>query len=244
MGTYTGTNFDNTASAVKEWSWNPFSFGYQWNSWKMYGRGGNDHLTGGPKDDWLYGEDGNDLLYGKEGNDRLYGGNGGDRLYGQEGNDVAYGDAGIDILIGDQGNDALYGGDDADYIYGGADNDTLDGGNGNDTLGGYGGKPGETDSLTGGAGADKFILGDYYGQSYYTGAGYAVINDFKWFEGDKIQVHGKINDYTLEKRFNFLGSSTKDTAIYKGSDLIAIVKDTTSVIASLDFIEAPEPIIT
>lgn len=94
--------------------------------------------------------------------------------------------------------------------------------------------------LTGGDDADTFSLGYNWTSGRvsvnYMGAGYATITDFDWWEGDKIRVGGSIGDYTLNKSLNFGGDSALDTAIYKGGDLIAVVQDTTSVIAALDFI--------
>ncbi|MBD3881600.1 hypothetical protein IFO70_07520 [Phormidium tenue FACHB-886] len=61
-------------------------------------------------------------------------------------------------------------------------------------------------------------------------------------EGDKIRVYGEASDYRLETgllRGNF---SAIDTAIYKGSDLIAIVQDT-NVALSRDFVSARSSII-
>jgi hypothetical protein len=141
-----------------------------------------------------------------------------------------------EILTGTVNNDYLYGGNGDDYIVGNLGDDILVGGAGNDNLVGYGGGAYEYDELIGGSGADLFILGSSPYGSYYVGAGYAVIQDFSWQEGDYIAVGSDINEYSLLKDFNFVGGSAADTAIYKGNDLIAIVQDTTNVIASQDFI--------
>lgn len=165
-------------------------------------------------------------MYGFGGNDTLVGGPKGDQLYGHSGNDALYGKEGNDSLFGDEGND---------YLNGGTGNDSLYGGSGNDTLIGYGGTPSESDVLTGGSGADRFVLGDYIGGVFYLGQGYATITDFKWWENDKIQISGSLSNYTLEKRFDFKGGSALDTAIYRGNDLIAVIQDNTNVFAS-DFV--------
>jgi Ca2+-binding RTX toxin-like protein len=69
------------------------------------------------------------------------------------------GRGGNDTIFGSAQNDTLLGGDGNDSIDSGADFDIVDAGAGNDTLrGGFGGG----DSLTGGAGADHFVIdGDH-----------------------------------------------------------------------------------
>ena len=54
----------------------------------MTGRGGDDTLYGRTGNDNLSGGDGNDSLYGESGNDTLNGGGGNDQLYGGSGNDT------------------------------------------------------------------------------------------------------------------------------------------------------------
>ena len=84
---------------------------------------------------------------------------------------------GNNTLIGTLRSDELNGGTGNDYLDGLSGNDTLNGGTGNDTLvGGIG-----NDTLTGGANADTFVFN-------YPLEGIDVINDFKYFEGDKIQI--------------------------------------------------------
>lgn len=207
----------------------------------------NNKIIGNDYSNYLNGLGGNDYIEGKGGNDYLYGGDGIDNLIGGAGNDSLYGGTGGDILFGDEitigsgtpvGNDYLSGEDGNDLLYGGRGNDTLIGGAGNDFFSGYGNSTGEVDRYTGGTGADTFSLG--YNGSYtnidYLGSGYAIITDFKWSEGDKIRVGGSISDYTLQKTSNFSGGAALDTLIYRNSDLIAVVQDTTNVYASLDFI--------
>jgi Ca2+-binding RTX toxin-like protein len=125
------------------------------------GRGGNDRLYGGAGDDLLSGGDalafdGNNIVYldGGNGNDSLFS-SGGD-LYGGNGNDHM--DGTYSTLYGGNGNDTIYAeysgvyGEDGDDVLAGADAG-LNGGNGNDTLTVL-----YTGSLTGGAGADRFIF--------------------------------------------------------------------------------------
>ena len=59
----------------------------------------------------------------------------------------------------------------------------------------------------------------------YEGSGYATISDFKWNQGDKIQLKGKSSLYT-ESDINFgVGSSALDTVIYKNNDVIGVLQD-------------------
>lgn len=86
-----------------------------------------------------------DVVFGRSGNDRLSGAGMGDDLIGGDGNDHLSGGAGPDHLVGGAGNDGLAGGEDADTLMGGDGNDFLDegpghgdleGGAGNDLLAG------------------------------------------------------------------------------------------------------------
>ncbi|MGK7912798.1 MAG: calcium-binding protein [Synechococcus sp.] len=158
---------------------------------RLSGGEDNDVLRGGDDNDRLYGGDNDDQLYGGDNDDRLYGGDNDDRLYGGSDNDRLYGQSHNDYLSGDAGNDILYGGD---------GHDTLLGGKGNDIL--YGSKRysrsfGDVDSLTGGEGADTFVLGRTRG-SHYLGSGGVRILDFNRSEQDKIQVYGSTNNYILQ----------------------------------------------
>ncbi|MDZ4871554.1 MAG: hypothetical protein CLLPBCKN_000942 [Chroococcidiopsis cubana SAG 39.79] len=183
----------------------------------------NDFLLGTPEDDVITGLSGTDTLLGQSGNDTLLGGNGDDRVLGEDGNDSIFGDF-VERDSG-TGNDTLFGG---------SGNDTLQGGGGNDILDGGGLAFGtnEVDTLIGGTGADTFILGN--GTVYYRGSvSNAEIVDFNIAEGDKIQLFGSISDYSLDQRSIWGG----DTAIFfQGTDLIGLVKDTTNISLSRDFI--------
>lgn len=74
---------------------------------------------------------------------------------------------------------------------------------------------GEIDYLRGDAGADTFVIGDYYGKGYL-GSGLAVIQDFDRY-ADYIKVQGILSQYTL-RGGNFHGYSSNDTAIVLSSN--------------------------
>jgi Ca2+-binding RTX toxin-like protein len=226
----------------------------------LYGESGVDILLGGIGNDLVDGGDGLDILLGGKGNDTLRGGASANTvirqyLNGEEGNDEIYGGSGTDLLIGEAGNDKLFGEAGDDFLSGGGGNnfldggtgnddlsselgnDTLMGGEGNDTLNGYSAAKTDGtqfDRLTGGAGADTFILGDFQGVSYVeSGDGYAVIQDYQ--AEDRIQINGSFSQYTLEyKLVDGIGSSALDTEIYFTSannsrDRIAIIQDSTNI---------------
>jgi Ca2+-binding RTX toxin-like protein len=112
-------------------------------------------------------------------------------------------------ITGTQYADDIRGGNSDDTLIGGAGNDTIDGGSGNDIINGIdlgrssNNGTGEVDFLRGGAGSDRFILGDNV-NSYYDdqniassgGSDYAIIADFNQNE-DRIQLHGTASDYRL-----------------------------------------------
>ena len=199
----------------------------------LYGGAGNDTLNGYDGNDYLAGEADNDLIYGGAGNDLLSGGTGNDRLYGESGNDS---------LWGNTGTDTLDGGDDDDDLHGGSGDDWLIGGAGNDTLRGYSsGYEWQIDTLTGGAGADTFVIGTGTGICYLDGSNannvdhsYALITDWQP-DVDKIQIYMYSSSYQLV-RGSWVGSSATDTGIYYGNDLLAIIQDSTNVNLNWDVI--------
>ncbi|KQN82869.1 hypothetical protein ASE90_08825 [Sphingomonas sp. Leaf67] len=174
-------------------------------------------------------------------------------VIGSSGNDIITGtDTVIDTLFLDRisgdrsqasGSDELHGADGDDYLYGRTGDDTIDGGDGNDVLVGttrivedassttsdY--DRGEIDELTGGAGADRFVLGDLFG-AFYTrqtpeGDGnHGVITDYSAADGDVIQLYGTARSY-------FLREVDGDTQIYmiggRVPELIGIVKNVTGM---------------
>jgi hypothetical protein len=112
---------------------------------------------------------------------------------------------------GKTGNDSLFGGTGNDSLFGDFGDDIL---NGTDAAGmGFL----EVDTLTGGAGADVFILGDEYTAYYSTGGDqdHAVITDFA-VGLDALQLHGSMGDYQQS-------TSQGTTYLYYGAnqDLIA-----------------------
>ncbi|SDY72763.1 calcium-binding protein [Citreimonas salinaria] len=145
----------------------------------LVGGDGADWLDGGADDDTLHGQAGDDRLDGGEGDDALFGHHGDDALRGGAGEDELQGGLGYDWLAGGAGNDAIHGREGDDTLMGGQGSDTLMGGNGDDLLSGLdeGEAPavdylnghdgddtlvaGRGDVVTGGAGADLIMLGEW-----------------------------------------------------------------------------------
>jgi hypothetical protein len=117
-------------------------------------------------------------------------------------------DGGKDILTGNSGNDNLFGS---------AGDDLL---NGTDQVSiGIG----EQDILTGGDGAERFILGDT-DHAYYVGQGdldYATLTDFD-SNTDTLALHGSIGDYQQTRQGNDLWLSYQN-------DLIAVLQNTSTL---------------
>ncbi|WP_448265172.1 calcium-binding protein [Nostoc sp. DSM 114159] len=138
-------------------------------------------------------------------------------LFGNTSNNTINARAGDDTLDGNNGDDILNGEDGNDSLQGGPGNDILNGGSGNDILiGTFPGSPfppglGETDTLTGGPGADRFILGDaenvFYDDNNTTNPGFGdlvTITDFNPSQ-DRIELNGFSQDYRLQ----VVGSNTR-----------------------------------
>lgn len=179
----------------------------------LLGRQGNDIISDLGGDNFLFGDQGDDILTAAEGNDTLDGG---------EGNDLLIGLGGNNFLLGSMGNDTLTGGGIA-YI-----NDT---GSSTpilvvtaDTRG--------LDTITGGEGADRFVLGGNPDPQlangappiiFYDEAGnsdYALITDFDSSQ-DVIELGGFKIDYRLDLSPSGLPTGT---AIYLQDELVAIVQ--------------------
>ena len=144
----------------------------------------------------------------------------------------ATGGWGEDILIANEKNNSLQGRSGNDTLIGAMGQDTLIGGYGNDIL--VGSDPSlsnsglnEYDRLTGGLGADLFVLGDK-NSTYYQGKGYATITYFD--QSDRIIVSGSASDYSLQK-----DTSNGSTDIYYKNDVIGYVENTTNIFISEDF---------
>ncbi|MEW6492884.1 MAG: calcium-binding protein [Cyanobacteriota bacterium] len=163
------------------------------------------------------------------------------RLRGTALADKIYGLKGDDILQGEGGDDELFGGQDNDILEGGAGNDTLTGAgfypasyNPDGSIF-YSPAPGnnEIDQLTGGAGADIFVLGDanriYYDDGYDPliwfdqGEGnfdYALITDFTDGQ-DRIQLKGG-ETYQLVENTEINGVRGIGIYVDKGSTFISV----------------------
>lgn len=221
----------------------------------IFGGAGHDAIFGEAGDDILNGNDGNDLLKGGDGNDSINGGNGSNFIFGGNGNDTLsawndsendtnfiFGGNGNDYINGSSNNDYLYGENGNDELFGWFGNDIINGGAGNDRIEGafYHTGTDEIDLLTGGKGADTFVLGgSSYGEMlpFYRGdnSNYALITDFNKNE-DAIALNkweGDLrHDRAVEVQYS-LGAAPvgflRGTGIYvnsegKAPDLIAILQ--------------------
>jgi len=148
-------------------------------------------VTGSSYDDLLVGTYGSNesgtLSVQATGRDILQGGGGGDLLVGNTGNDVLSGGAGNDVLVGGAlgalvVTEYLSGQYQTAYFSASIDNV-------------------EVDTLTGGEGADTFVLGTADGV-FYAGSSEdaaaenrAIITDFNVSESDVIQLNGNASNY-------------------------------------------------
>ncbi|NIZ60781.1 hypothetical protein DL239_07320 [Sedimentitalea sp. CY04] len=166
---------------------------------RLYGDGGDDSLFGGSGNDFIHGGLGDDSILGGDGNDILVDGKnstGSDTIQGGPGHDVILGEAGDDSLNGGTGNDFIFDQEGTDTLKGSSGNDAIissgfwdeteetpewdfskdtdlegdvvEGGYGNDDI-----TFGIDDTVTGGAGEDYFIVGDWL-----AGDGSATVTDF------------------------------------------------------------------
>ncbi len=134
-------------------------------------------------------------------------------------------------IYGNEGNDAIMGGNGLDTLYGDIGNDILLGFNPNSsTLG-----RGTIDNFNGGAGSDRFVLGDSnwigYDDGSNTSAGvadYANIADFNSGEGDVIQLSGSSSNYLLTT----VGADTQiliDKPGVEPDELIGVIRSQTNL---------------
>ena len=155
-----------------------------------------ENAIGGSGNDVIIGNNANNIINGGGGDDYLDGGLGIDTVnYRFWNEDSIYNlDSGVASLSGlyDEeilnfenilaggGNDDIIGTSGANYIDAGAGNDQVLGGDGDDFLNGFGFGSSEYDTLTGGAGADLFVLGNASSGAFYLELGFATITDFNW----------------------------------------------------------------
>ena len=162
-------------------------------SWHLAGEFGNDTLYGGDKNDTLHGGGySHDSLIGGKGDDTYYIDSYSDRIVekANEGNDTVFSRISHTLgstfenlyLIPDERATHGTGNDKSNYIYGGYYGNVLNGMKGNDTVDGAGGHDiiqgsngggdyRERDTLIGGSGVDRFILGTKY-DKFYDNGGY------------------------------------------------------------------------
>lgn len=184
--------------------------------------------------DFLSGDSQVDIIDGLGGDDYINGNGGDDILYGWVGNDTVAGGIGNDILYGEEGSDRLIGseyrGDYYNYpeLYENPNafaNEPVD----PDLI--------EVDDLYGGAGADTFVLGDYF-SSHYRGLGFAIVRDFNPQEGDKLEIFGDFEDYTTSTN-DLFGDGIEDTFISDSEgNWIAMISDYNNVLSANDFVSS------
>ena len=181
---------------------------------KIKGMGGNDTIDGG-------GVDGStELLDGGAGNDTLIvGGNfnlSTEQTAGPKAETGIRGFENLAVRAGVTGSIELTGDPGANMLTGGGGVDTLDGGPGDDTLDGG---LGDRDSLTGGLGADTFVIMKDQGADIiadYSGKG---TNG----QGDKIYLKGFSAE---EKKAGFkVDDSGQTTTVKVGSDVVVTLSD-------------------
>ena len=130
-----------------------------------------------------------------------------ERLFatGTNQNDIITGVGGAFFGAGDIIN--ALGGDDSvearagnDLVRGGEGSDSLEGGDGDDTIqgGSKGGDETEQDTMQGGFGADRFLVGDAFGLYYDKVGDVGTISDFSRTAGDKIVLTGSADDYVTQ----------------------------------------------
>jgi Ca2+-binding RTX toxin-like protein len=130
-----------------------------------------------------------------------------------------------DILSGNGGNDQLSGNNGNDILNGGDGNDRLTGAY-EPTSAGFNPGSGEIDWLTGGVGADTFVVGNRF-STFYVGQGFsdaAIITDFNPLEGDILQLSGSASDYQVA-----VDPINQMTGVYYRGDLVTVLQNTTSL---------------
>lgn len=137
-----------------------------------------------------------------------------------------------DTITGNSSNNNLTGLGGNDTLYGEGGNDFLNGGNGNDYLDGYAsvvnGRTGESDTLIGGTGIDKFVLGNARQGIFYQGQGNAIIKDYNPND-DYIYLRGNADQYSL----TVSGNNTEIRLKSNPSDVIGVVENRTDMNLSI-----------
>jgi uncharacterized repeat protein (TIGR01451 family) len=153
---------------------------------------------------------------------------------------IINGNFGDDSLFGSGGTDNINGGFGNDLLVGGSGNDFLDGGIGNDTLDGACTSLGidQVDRLSGGVGSDLFVLGNVIA-TFYLGNGdldFAYITDFNPMV-DSLQLNGAAGDYTTMQTNVLLNNiNISGQGIFQGGDLVAILQQSSVVLADQIFV--------
>lgn len=191
----------------------------------IYGGTGDDTIDGGADDDWVFGGDGDDSLSGGSGMDSIWGNLGEDELFGNEGDDKLIGGDGDDLLVGGEGDDSLFGDDlDPGAVAGG--NDTLDLDSGNDTA-------------FGGAGDDRFIIRDGFGNHVIVGGEVGETG------GDSVDGSALTEDvsviYTGDESGTITGGSgvtnfaeIESLTLGSGDDRVELVAQSTGIVNGSD----------
>jgi Ca2+-binding RTX toxin-like protein len=166
-------------------------------------------------------------------------------LTGNALNNALTGNDAINVLNGATGNDVIKAGGGNDVIDGGAGNDVVNGGAGNDNICGTvratNGGRGDVDQLTGGAGADLFVLGGVAGRFYddgISGVGrgdYGRINDFVVGQ-DQLQLKGNASQYYIGSSgvsgvtgTGIFFDSNNSRGLDAGDELIGIVQSNITI---------------
>ncbi|RMB01429.1 hypothetical protein [Eilatimonas milleporae] len=149
-------------------------------------------------------------------------------ISGSDTADTLQGGTEADFIEGLAGNDTLNGADGDDTLVGGTGDDRLNGGSGADRLIADSG----TDTLVGGSGTDRFVIGD---------ASDVTISDFSQSDGDRIELSGFRNFFSLDAVRTNAVQDGADTIIRLNSNQVLTLSDTP--LASLtagDFIFASD----
>jgi Ca2+-binding RTX toxin-like protein len=209
------------------------------------GTAGHDHLNGTTANNTLYSGASPDAVSGMAGNDMLNGGTGDDKLWGGSGNDTLQGGSGADLLVGGFGADRMEGGRGNDTLLSRSDSGEMVAAQDGKTLifaDEAAGLTAVNDTLTGGAGADKFRFElnvnakeeivakhvnddgtiDWVGVTgennnvhdhWVDGIGNDVIRDFNRSQGDKIEISGHTAEVQSIKHLDSNGDGRNDYSV-------------------------------